>query len=1423
MPVYAQAIVPAADNTGTSVKLNGEQFDIGGGQRSHDGTNLFHSFQQFGLDPNQVANFLSDPSVHNILGRVTGGEASVINGLIQVTGGNSNLYLMNPAGIIFGSTASLNLPASFTATTATGIGFDSHWFSATEVNNYATLVGTPDAFAFALAQPGTIINAGNLAVTTGQSLTLLGGAIVSTGQLAAPAGQITVAAVPGTNLVRLSQVGSLLSVEIIPSNTLPAANPPSLAQLLTGGSAASATELTVTPNGQVELVGSGIRIEAGDVAIRTLSAQAATLSATRNLTLAESQLQTTGELNLLAQNTVQMRDSLTSPLIIQAGDNLVIQGAKNIDILALANSDTTLESGRNFSLISNGVISGDASFASGGNFSILNLAGKPGNFVSLYDPIVSSAGNVSFGNYIGAALKVEARGNITAGNIQITAPDIGLTGTDPDIPLLTSSRALILRAGVETLANAPNVPQTTGGTIFTPTGEVINGTITAGELNTSSADGNAGPIILTAPGNITTGFLNATSLGNEINGNAGSVLIQTTGGSLTTGGILAAKGKGTGLGSGGSITLSALGNIIVGGDLDSGSGSNGDAADMTLSSSQGAIRVGDEIFARSDNGNGGNVTLNAAETFTLRTISTTGNSAGGSVSLTSGGNLTITETISTTSGVAAGGTLSPIGNAGSVSLTANGDVTVEGIINTLVPSSQSGNAGDITITSQLGMITTRDRLDAGANIGDGGTIRLTAQKDITTGSLLAYVVNNGTGNAGDIHIRSISGSVNIETSSSLSSEALTALSTRSENGNAGDITIAAQTGVKITPGNSAAVVSATAIGNGGDISIKTDSGDIIIGAAIATASSNGNGGSVTIDPPGLIQVNTINTQGGINGTGGNIDITTGLFRATGTFTDNNGIAASISAAGGQAGGSIIIRHNGGSLGIPFEVGNASTNGTAGAITTAAGNVIQPQQSFSGIYRQGNSPSAIQILTQEPSPEQYPPISNLEPDSIIPPSYLDEQIFNIEKKFTEQFNLSINQSNTRIKTLEEIQQEVLTIQRESGVKAAIIYGVFVAGGGAQVTDSGGSTKATLAQASPQINQLRQNQLELVLVTAAGKPVSKPVPITQLELTKVAEEFLYQIKNRAPKTVHLPLAQKLYRSLVAPLKAELDRQGIQTVVFILDEGLRSLPLAALHTGQRYLIEQYSIGLMPSMSLTDNRRSNLSSAQVLGMGAAQFPAIGTLAQDSDLPFAPVEINAITALWQGDAFLNEEFTVSQLESQRQQKPYGIVHLATHAAFDTESPDQSYIRFYGERLDFDELRTVDWNNPPIELLVLSACETAVGDETLELGFAGLTVQTGVKSALASLWLVDDEATLVLMTKFYQNLSNSPIKAESLRQAQLEMLKRQNLQQLRSLLRSLEEQNVQLPDSLNEAEKSKDPALSHPYYWAGFTVVGNPW
>ncbi|MBD0310547.1 MAG: filamentous hemagglutinin N-terminal domain-containing protein, partial [Microcoleus sp. T1-bin1] len=434
------------------------------------------------------------------------GNPSIINGLIQVSGGNSNLFLINPSGIIFGPNASLNLPAAFTATTATNIGFDSGLFNIAGANDYSTLIGTPNIFYFNLSQPGSILNAGNLAVLPGESISFIGGTVVSTGSLNAPQGNIIVAAVPGKNAVRISQEGYLLSLEVgVADGGLLAQNgqlslPLSLPQLLAGASRNSATGISVNGAGEVVLT-AGLSVETGDVAIAssTVNSQNATLSAARNLSLVESQLLTEKNLYLLAGDTVRVRDG-SYPFRAIAGGNTIIQGNQNIDIFALNYPNPAFQSSGDITLLSNGTVSGDAHFAAGGNFAILTLSGDRGRFVSLFDPIISSEGDVRFGDYTGTSLKVEAKGAILAGDISIIAPDTTLSvSTDPDAAVLSGSPALILRSGVSTLANPANLPPslTAGDTFFGSPGVASGNNIAVGAISTLG-----GPVILESLGDI---------------------------------------------------------------------------------------------------------------------------------------------------------------------------------------------------------------------------------------------------------------------------------------------------------------------------------------------------------------------------------------------------------------------------------------------------------------------------------------------------------------------------------------------------------------------------------------------------------------------------------------------------------------------------------------------------------------------------------------------------------------------------------------------------------------------------------------------------------------------------------------------------------------------------------------------------------
>jgi CHAT domain-containing protein len=394
-----------------------------------------------------------------------------------------------------------------------------------------------------------------------------------------------------------------------------------------------------------------------------------------------------------------------------------------------------------------------------------------------------------------------------------------------------------------------------------------------------------------------------------------------------------------------------------------------------------------------------------------------------------------------------------------------------------------------------------------------------------------------------------------------------------------------------------------------------------------------------------------------------------------------------------------------------------------------------------------------------------------------------------------------------------------VQTATGVKPAIIYVSFVPDSIQSPVPQSKSLSELPAiaqlQQSPATQPQDSDRLEVIAVVPDRPPIYRRVSgATRADVLKIARQLTNAVTDPTIRetTGYLAPAQQLYQWLIQPLEADLQEKQIDNLAFILDVGLRSLPIAALHDGKGFLIERYSMGLMPSLSLTDTRYRDLKNTQVLAMGASQFET------QRALPAVPTELATIFKnQWQGSSFLNESFTLANLKAQRQQQPYGIIHLATHAEFKPGSIDQSYIQLWDTRLGLDQVPKLGWNDPPVELLVLSACRTALGNIEAELGFAGLAYQTGVRSALASLWAVDDEGTLAFMAEFYRQLKTAPIRAEAVRQTQLALIRKQVRLERGQLITPTG--TIPLPPELQEANKD----LSFPFYWAAFTLVGNPW
>lgn len=423
------------------------------------------------------------------------------------------------------------------------------------------------------------------------------------------------------------------------------------------------------------------------------------------------------------------------------------------------------------------------------------------------------------------------------------------------------------------------------------------------------------------------------------------------------------------------------------------------------------------------------------------------------------------------------------------------------------------------------------------------------------------------------------------------------------------------------------------------------------------------------------------------------------------------------------------------------------------------------------------------------PATPPPVSRLNPEQLakaLDAGDVNDAVRQVEVAWKQQFeDYFQGKFTTRLLDIDQIAQSLDRIHRQTGKKPALVYAIPT-----------------------------PKHLELILISPQAAPVHKRITAADRKaLTQLAQAFRKEVVNASSvPSDYLPVAQRLYQWVIAPLEPDLQTQKINTLIFCLGAGLRSSPMAALHDGKQFLLEKYSLAIIPAFNLLDRNPAVLSGTKVLAMGASEFK------EQAPLPAVPVELSAITdRLWDGETLLNQQFTLANLKSQRAAYPFGIVHLATHAAFSPGSVDKSYIQFWDRQLRLDQLKDLKLQVPIVQLLVLSACRTALGDPQAELGFAGLAVQSGAKAALASLWAVSDAGTLVLMSEFYHHLKQAPIKTEALRQAQLDMLQgRVNLkssQAVRGLRGSL-------PVELTEFETTE---LSHPYYWAGFTLIGNPW
>ncbi|MFP4413548.1 CHAT domain-containing protein [Coleofasciculus sp.] len=1439
-PLQAESITAADDGTNTSINLEGNQFNITEGTLSGDGANLFHSFQEFGLDANQIANFLSNPQIHNILGRISGNQASFINGLIQVTGGNSNLFLMNPSGFIFGSDASLNVPGSFTATTANGIGFENGWFNASGETDYQSLVGSPNRFAFTMVQPGSIINAGELAVSEGENLTLLAGQVINAGTLSAPGGTITMTAVPGENLVRISQAGMLLSLEIKAAtgeDYLPTADgisPLQLAELLTGQDEES-TGVIVNSANTVRLIGSDVVIptEAGTTILSgvvdtsseqvggnvyLVGEQVGVINATINASggdgggtvLIGGGFQGKGSIPNALRTFVSSDSVIYADALEQGNAGQVVAWADEINRFYGSVSATGGESFGDGGLVE---ISARDSFIFRGLIDVGATSGNLGTI--LFDPkniTISDGGtddfnlNNALGENSGNSVTFDAdQFNALMGNVVLQANN--------DITINQSINAsnigtLTLQAGRSITIN--NVVITLDGGNFSATINDENSVATQRESGVAQFLMNSDSQIFTNGGNI---FIKPGTFGGDAIGT-----VQLNGGTLNSGdGAIEITGRGSSDGAAKTGIFLTNGTVVestgTGTITLEGTGGSGTSATRGIEIQNPGTRVSSEDGDIVINGIGGDSTGN--DNFGIFML-------GGVVESTGIGNITLEGTAGTGTD---GNRGIQIQNSGTVSSN-NGDILLRGAAENATGNNNFGIfmlSGGVVESTGSGNITLEgtggtEASSRGIQIQDSGT-----KVSSNTGNILLSSTGQDTTASNNIGI-SLLGSGTVETQGigniTLTSEgSIDASSGILDSGSSttgGTITLTSQNG-GITTGD----INTSGDTNGGNLVIEANR-EITTGK-IHTTGGSGGGGNVSLNAPNDIQVSWINTEGGT--TGGTVDITTdSFFRATDIFIAANGIPASISTIGGSEGGNITISH-GGENETPFEIGDATTNGIAAALTTGSA-TISPVESFPSTQTTGN----IQIISAGSPQTPVPPQTLLSPSDIynlykgIDSDNLIESLPFIDTTENVTQALPIINASTALLTRQDA-GEATNRYIESLEQARLKeFADYFGRDFSQYSISLASIEQALAEIERQIGNrsaviyavTEPDGVKLVLFTAAAEPVTKVIPVNRDQLLGVTNELRVQLTDafRRRGNGYLQPAQQLYQWLIAPIASELEAAEIDTLLFSMDAGLRTIPMPVLHDGEQFLIENYSLSMIPTFSLMNSNYQPLTNPRILAMGASEFTEL------NPLPAVPVELSTIAQEVGGQVFLNQEFTLENLIQERQRYPYEIIHLGTHADFKSGGPSNSYVQLWNDKLTLDQMQQMNWDNPPVELLVLSACRTAVGDNQAELGFAGLAVASGVKSALGSVWQVSDQGTLALMTELYNQLGQTPIKAEALREAQLSMLRGNVVIEGGQLRGSGTRGGVSLPPQLAELGQVD---LSHPYYWSGFMMIGSPW
>ncbi|QEY32824.1 CHAT domain-containing protein [Synechococcus sp. RSCCF101] len=381
-----------------------------------------------------------------------------------------------------------------------------------------------------------------------------------------------------------------------------------------------------------------------------------------------------------------------------------------------------------------------------------------------------------------------------------------------------------------------------------------------------------------------------------------------------------------------------------------------------------------------------------------------------------------------------------------------------------------------------------------------------------------------------------------------------------------------------------------------------------------------------------------------------------------------------------------------------------------------------------------------------------------------PPGLSAKILQMERDREEEFEAFFGEDLASVeKEPDRIAADLERMSRQSGQRSALLYAIP-----------------------------RGDHLHLVLIPPGGTPIVRDLyEVPDERLVPTAARFHSSIL-RLDLASSRSLGRQLHEWIVAPFAGELEAMDIDLLLFCLGDGLKGLALSALHDGEGYLIERYALTRIPAFNLIEARAIDRASPRLLAAAASRFKAPDV----TPLPAVSRELEAIGEHQTMTILRDEAFTRANVERRLVAGGRPIVHVASHAQFRPGSPQESYLQLWDSRLSLDQFDALPWDAAGTELLVLSACQTSVGDAAAENGFAGLALKAGVPAAIGTLWPVQDVATARLMARFYQALPDAPTTAAALRDAQLSLLK---------------------------GDDAPGPDSALPYFWAGFTMLSSPW